>query len=435
LIEHLTQNQVEAYCLQQLRAAELLSVSDHLGECEACRRRADNASNGNKAFFALRSEVFLEAPEISSAQPLWIHPTVEETAGFVDGRLAGETLQLVTDHLTRCEQCALTVDELRAFKQQIAPTLNYEYQPSAVSIPSEGWWQRMTASLPSVFQRSPGMAFGAAFVVLLLAVGSWLVWQTVREGTPKEELVVSPPPAPPPTLTPPIEAAPVRVVAQLNDGEGQLTLNQEGQLSGADHLPPAYQKLLKEALANRRIEPSPQLKGLTRPPSSLMSSEKQGSESFVIEPVGKVLMTARPTFSWSRLDGATSYVVEVYDEKFNLSTSSGPLTTNSWMVKEPLRRGAVYSWQVKATRNGEELTSPRPPAPQAKFRVLDQAKANEIAKAKRVFASSHLTLGLLYADAGLLREAEQEFRLLRRANPNSEIARNLLRQIQSQRSN
>src|SRR6185436_11088681 len=103
--------------------------------------------------------------------------------------------------------------------------------------------------------------------------------------------------------------------------EGRLTLNQEGQLSGADHLPPAYQKLLKEALANRRIEPSPQLKGLTRPPSSLMSSEKQGSESFVIEPVGKVLMTARPTFSWSRLDGATSYVVEVYDEKFNLSTS------------------------------------------------------------------------------------------------------------------
>jgi hypothetical protein len=88
---------------------------------------------------------------------------------------------------------------------------------------------------------------------------------------------------------------------------------------------------------------------------------------------------------------------------------------------------------VKAIKEGQEVTSPRPPAPQAKFRVLDQAKANEIARAKRDFASSHLTLGLLYADAGLLREAEQEFRSLRRANPDSDVARNLLRQVQSLR--
>ena len=84
-------------------------------------------------------------------------------------------------------------------------------------------------------------------------------------------------------------------------------------------------------------------------------------------------------------------------------------------------------------KDGQEITSPRPPAPQAKFRVLDQAKANELAQARRDHRSSHLTLGLLYADAGLLREAEQEFRLLQNANPNSELARTLLRQVQSLR--
>ena len=84
-------------------------------------------------------------------------------------------------------------------------------------------------------------------------------------------------------------------------------------------------------------------------------------------------------------------------------------------------------------KDGQEITSPRPPAPQAKFRVLDQAKANELANARRAHSSSHLTLGLLYADAGLLREAEQEFRLVLKANPNSELARNLLRQVQSLR--
>lgn len=85
-------------------------------------------------------------------------------------------------------------------------------------------------------------------------------------------------------------------------------------------------------------------------------------------------------------------------------------------------------------KDGQEITSPRPPAPQAKFRILDQAKANELAKAKRAYGSSHLTLGLLYTEAGLLKEAEAELRALRRANPDSEVARNLLRQVQTLRT-
>jgi hypothetical protein len=149
----------------------------------------------------------------------------------------------------------------------------------------------------------------------------------------------------------------------------------------------------------------------------------------VIEPVGEVVLSNRPSFRWSALEGASAYVVEVYDDQFRLVATSPQLTERSWTTS--LARGKVYSWQVKATKDGEEVTSPRPPAPQAKFRVLDQSRANEIAKAKQAYASSHLTLGLLYADAGLLREAEQEFRALRRANPNSEIARSLLRQVQS----
>jgi hypothetical protein len=146
-----------------------------------------------------------------------------------------------------------------------------------------------------------------------------------------------------------------------------------------------------------------------------------------------VVLSNQPTFRWSILEGASAYVVEVYDDQFKLVASSPELTNRAWRVSQSLARGKVYSWQVKAIKEGQEVTSPRPPAPQAKFRVLDQAKANEIARAKRDFASSHLTLGLLYADAGLLREAEQEFRSLRRANPDSDVARNLLRQVQSLR--
>lgn len=340
---------------------------------------------------------------------------------------------MVADHLTICEQCALAVDDLRAFRNQIAPSLEREYHPAPALSPPEGWWHRMAASTPALFQGAPRLAFGMALTVFLLAVIGWLIWPTQPQREPKQEIVVAPAPQPQSEPVPSIPQVAAPVVAQLNDGQGQLTLNKEGTLSGADELPPAYQSMLKEALTNRRIEPSPQLKGLARPPSSLMSGDKQGSEFFVIDPVGKVLMTDRPTFTWSPMEGATNYVVEVYDEKFNLVAASPPLTKRSWALGQSLSRGHVYAWQVKAIKDGQEFKSPRPPAPQARFCVLAQAKANELTRASRAYASSHLALGLLYAEAGLLKEAEQELRSLQRANPDSEIARRLLSQVQALR--
>lgn len=430
--EHLTQKQVKDYCQQQIGVAELLSVSDHLGECEACRLRIDYAMNGDAVFFALRSEVFGEEAAISSPHLVRAHLTAEQTAGYVDRNLSGDELQMVADHLTNCEQCALAVDDLHAFRNQIAPSLEREYHPVTTPSPTEGWWHRTVASLPALFWRSPGLAFSAAVTALLLAVTGWLIWQTPREREPEQAVVVTPTP-PPPQPHPQLQPAPAPVVAQLNDGEGQLTLDQEGKLSGAEDLPPAYQSMLKEALTTRRIERSSQLTGLARPPSSLMSTDKHRSEFSVIEPVGKVLMSDQPTFRWSPMEGASVYVVEVYDGKFNLVATSPQLTNHTWKAPQSLSRGKVYTWQVKAIKDGQEFKSPRPPAPQAKFRILDQGKANELAKARRAYPSSHLALGLLYAKAGLLMEAEQELRALQKANPDSVIARSLLSQVQSLR--
>jgi anti-sigma factor RsiW len=447
LVEHLTQRQFEGYRLRQLGAAELLSVGDHLVACESCRRRVEGAGEGDGAFFALRSELFGGAAEVSATRA---HLTAEETARYVEGTLSGETLQTVNDHLSSCEHCALSVEDLRAFSDEIAPSLEREYQPEAVpsspSVPSvTGRRRRWTfASLPSLFRLSPVPAFGAALAVVLLAVFGWLMWRSTRQGEPRQEVVVAPSTQPTPVVvapTPtqpepspaPTQAPAEPAVAQLNDGGGRMALDREGRLSGADALPPAYREMLKEALAGRRIERSPQLKGLSRPGSSLMGSEAEGADFSVLNPVGDVLLDARPTFRWSALGGASLYVVEVYDDRFNLVASSPQLTARSWAAPQALPRGKVYSWQVKALKDGQEVKSPRPPAPQAKFRVLDRAKADEIARARRSYPSSHLTLGLLYADAGLLKEAERELRLLQRANPDSELARTLLRQVQSLR--
>lgn len=429
-MEHLSPKQVEDFSQQQMHASELLSVGDHLELCEACRRRVETAMNGDSTFFALHAEAFAEDGGLSA------HLTPEQTADYVDKNLSGETLQMVSDHLSSCEQCVFAVEDLRAFRNEIAPSLDREYRPAMAPVPvpaRSGWRERFG----SLFRVSPVPAFGgAALAVLLVAVIAWLVWRTPGDRDPQIAVGPTPSSQPSPSVTvatpSPQAAEPERVVvAQVNDGGRVLTLDQEGKLSGADDLPSSYQNLVAKALSTQRIEKSAQLQGLTRPPSSLMGTDNQNDRFVVLAPAGTVLLTDKPAFRWSTLESATGYVVEVYDDQFKLVATSPQLTDASWTTT--LARGKVYSWQVKALKDGQEFTSPRPPAPQAKFRILDQAKANELARAKRTHGNSHLTLALLYADAGLIQEAEQQLRLLRRANPNSPIVRALLRSLQSPR--
>jgi hypothetical protein len=423
LIEHLTQNEVGDYCRRQLCPAALLKVADHIGACEFCRQKIENELSSDTAFFALRAEVFGDAEETSPMTLARLHATAEQTAGYVDGTLAGEELQMVADHLSRCELCAAAVDDVGAFRYWIKSSLDREYQPAIAPASMWGWWNGSVASLAAFVPRPARLAVGSAFAIVLLAVTSWLVWQTLPVE-PKQESASSPTPPSQPDASP---AA--RLVAQVYDGGAKLTLDETGKLEGADDLPPAYQLMLKKALISQRIGESPRLTGLTRGYSPLMSAEKREADFGLIAPVGKMLFSDRPTFRWSPLKGATGYLVEVYDSAFNLVARSPELTNPSWAAPS-LPRGTLYTWQVRAIKDGQEIRSPRPPAPQARFRVVDQVKANELLNARRAY-SSHLALGLLYAEAGLLEEAERELRALKIANPESEIIRRLLGQIQA----
>src|SRR5262245_17338924 len=104
--EHLTQTQIEDYGRSRLPAGELLSVFNHLDLCEACRRSVERGLNGDAAFFALTSEV---RPSASTQS----HLTSEQASKYVDDLLAPEELQAVKDHVTGCEACLITVDDLR----------------------------------------------------------------------------------------------------------------------------------------------------------------------------------------------------------------------------------------------------------------------------------------------------------------------------------
>ncbi len=404
-------------------------------DCDACRLKVERALDDDGVFYALKSEALGAAAETDTLSAGQAHLTFELTSAYVDETLAEEELQVVKDHLTGCEQCAMAVDDLRAFRSQVMPGLDLEYQQPPAPAQTEIRWRRFVAAVPSLLPKSPSMVAGFALAMLLLIAAGWVVWQAIERNRkdPKiaetDPLPTTPGVSPIPTLE---DAA--MVIAQLNDGAGQVVLDGNGKLSGVDQLPPAYHQMIKEALSSQRLEKSPLLAGLPRPDSLLMrGGDRQGNKFSVINPVGIVMLSDRPTFRWSRLEGATGYVVEVYDDKLSQIIKSSQLADTSWMAPQSLKRGRIYSWQVTAIKGGEEFSSPRPPAPLAKFHILDETLANEIVQARSAYASSHLTLALVYTKAGLLYEAELEFLAMQKANPNSMILRRLLASAQAMR--
>jgi hypothetical protein len=171
--------------------------------------------------------------------------------------------------------------------------------------------------------------------------------------------------------------------------------------------------------------------GLTGRSGTLMGGGAGGVPFVLLGPLGTVVLSDRPFFRWQPLQGASGYKAAVYDPDFNRTVFSGLLTGTQWQATTPLWRGVTYHWLVTAIKDGSEIKSPAPPAPEAKFRVLERAKFEEIEQARRAYAGSHLVTGLFYARMGLLEEAEGEFQLLANSNPNSVIPAKLLQRVRA----
>lgn len=403
---HLSQQEFEQYRRSSLAPMELLAADDHLAACRQCRARLGEMVPAAQAWQTLRASLPSEGrkPE---------HLSYEELTAYVDEKLSGIQREAVESHLEICRMCDAELQDLRAFSLEMASLAPSPAEPHS--------WRRRLTELLTV--RWPVLA-GASAVLLLIA---WLFYSQLRAGrqTPPIIATVSPTLAPSSPSPAVVEGgAPTGVVA-LNDGGGRLTLDQEGRLIVQHPLPPSYEQMIKRALTSGRVE-TPDLAGLNVKTGSLMGGG-ENTPFKLLEPVAKVIESNQPDFRWQPLAGAASYTVTVYDADFNRVTTSPSLTGTEWRPPQSLPRGAIYSWQVKAMKDGREVVVPEPPASEAKFKVLEQVKAEELARARRQFAGSHLTLGLLYAQAGMQDKAAQELQALVDANQSSSLARKLLR--------
>ncbi len=435
MTEHLTDRQIKLYHDCTITAAELVGLDSHASACADCRRRLAATGQEEQKFLSLK-KVFDSASED--------HPDYERFAAYVDGTLMKEAAGLMEAHLSACRECQLMVSDLMVFRDEVAPDFNKVYAPPASSPDSTSLGRRLMASLNSAFAfKSPALTMSFALMALfIIGVVFWLVLlRSYRPRDTQPQVAQSPTSTPAPEVNaqgdnnnpaPTPEAAPEAppVLLALNDGARRVAVDKEGNLTGLDELPPAHRQAIKTALTTQQAANASALAGLGKRGGGLRGAG-DNSTFGPLNPVGKVILTDRPQLNWSRLDGASHYRIIIYDSDFNVVSSSQELTTNNWTVPRSLDRGRIYLWQVVATKDGQETKAPVPPAQEARFKVLEQSRANELSQARRSYAGSHLSLGVLYAQAGLLEEAEREFRLLLKANPNSDVARNLLRNIRT----
>lgn len=416
MTDHLTARAIASYRERTLSPEELLALDDHLQVCRECRERIAQPDR-------LAAEVAFLKRELREESAA-LHPFYEELAAYVDGGLDEVDSEVVRSHLDLCARCEAELKDLVDLKSRIS-----------------------TLSEPSG-RRRYGWLAAAAAVLALAAVGAFLVaradverleMEVAQLGAENErvrseyesarseiERLQARLPEPEPQSSPSPE------VERIADAGRTITLGPSGNVQGVDGLPPGHRALIGNALSTGRIEASPLLAGLVQAAGTLRGGG-EGAPFALLSPVGTVVRSIRPTFRWSPRDGATRYVVSVYDESFRLVVDSPPLRTTEWTPDAGFEPGEVYQWQVKADRAGMEVLSPAPPAAPARFRLLDSDEAEELAAAEGLYGGSHLLMGLLYAQAGLLDESEEELRLLRQENPESHLVRDLLRSVSNLR--
>jgi len=443
--------------------AELLASYDHLATCEACRLTLSAAAKPQQAFGN-----FLTALETEGETEIE-HLSYERIAAYVDDELDTAELAIALSHLQICSACEMRAAELQEFKTALTASVT---DPRAPQTPPT--LREKISALWSLSPRwSPLRLAGALalVVVCVLAATVFLRRQAAdlsagrlketKEDPKKTAVNVSDKQtelagpghrnenpqranqgakdagddhnaSPPQAVTNSSDrnsSGNSAALLALNDGGGQVNLDQHGNVTGVGSLSPADAQAVRSALTTGKVETAADLPELIGRSQAITRGSGNGVAFALVSPVGTVVQSDLPIFRWRELAGATAYVVNIYDSSFNQVASSPELPGTEWTASTPLAAGRVYLWQVTAIRNGERIKSPATPAPEARFRILEVAAATALEHAQASYRNSHLMLGILYLRAGILPEAEHEFHTLLLANPRSPIALRLWRNV------
>jgi anti-sigma factor RsiW len=373
----LTAETIERYLSDSLDPVkERRAVESHLPTCPTCTAAVQAVLS--EAGERLARRLAAEAAEAE-------HLDDEQLLRYVRGEVDVGEEERITAHLAACSRCRADEADLRQFRAEMDA---YDWS----SIPEEVW----SASLQEAASE-PGSP----------------------EPTGKAERPLTP---------------------GLHDGREQVRLNEDGSLCGLAALSPSLREQVRTALIARSIQAAH-----LGPPSISTGRAAPAASSFtLLAPIGTTVRSGRPRFRWQPLSGATGYTVHVVEDAIHREAAvSEPIPAKSdhpeveWTLPEetpPLQPGRLYRWYVVAVLpDGSERNSPDALEPKALFRVLDTEEAEELERAEAAASGSPLALGILYGQSGLRDEAAGELRKVVAANPDSDLAQDLLRSLRSER--
>jgi anti-sigma factor RsiW len=349
--------------LRQLRRGGLppdrtLALTRHLAACETCMALSAAEIDVDAAAHGLRERIEVRDFE---------HPDVEnELTAYVDGTLEKSESDRIETHLETCPRCSVDAADLRAASQQVRR------------------------------HGSRGLFWAAAAAALLAALLAIALLLLRRSPQPADPLPSASTHTQSPSAPAPAPRAP----------RPPPLANRE------------WETLVATALETGRVEMPEELRQVRTSREELRGTTPVPATA-TFTPAGVIVESDRPAFLWPATPGAT-YVVKVFDPDYEPVASSGELDRAEWTPLRPLPRDVRLAWEVEVRTGTRRTTIPASPDPAALFRILPDSQRRELELARRNHPDHHLLLGILYARAGLQKEAAQE---LRRASADQPEAR------------
>ena len=370
--DHPTAEELTAYRSRTLASAELLSVSDHLAECDECRKQI-----GRIDF------------ETVTAEPL----ACEELVECLDENIDPLRRRELSERLERSPESRAELEDLKKFRGELNALAANEADNRILVFP------------PAMVR----WVLPLAAAIILSAAGIW--WAMRDNGTGR--------------------------MVTLRDGDRSVLLKANGRLRGLSGVPPELMPLIAAAMRDGKVQIPESIRALAGNRETLAGAPNESSEFEARSPIATAVRERMPRFHWRALPGATHYRIRVVDWNSGnvvmTGQSDGPRT--EWTPAEALEAGKTYQWQVEALRENNVIArSPKPPEPEARFKILSDSERLKVETTGRSVGKSHLALAVAEADAGLLDDAIEQLRILAKENPNSQIPTKLLTQIKTVRS-
>jgi hypothetical protein len=408
---HLSTDEIKSYLARTLTRDDFDRVGAHVHDCETCYH----------SFLGRLQERFpilIDLDELAGLQG-W-HLEGEELAAYLEGRMDELDFECASLHLEECSPCMEKTSA--AFEH----SLEYPRLSRSARRNHALTWSRYLPGAQSI--SSPRLQLAFATVLVIASVLSlWVLIQLkpaspqVADSSPEETVS---PDVSRQQPTPPVQLGPG---AGSNTGHGvdgsmsnRMDANANSEMRKGKSQHDAMERVL---IASNLVMP-PAIEMLDRTPSITVRGTQVSIQFFtIVRPFATVVGNDRPTFAWSALDGATSYTVSVFDADLHLIKTSAPLNETHWLMPDRLERDIVYTWIVTALKDGQEIIAPLSPA-RAEFKILGKPQR---LKLNRILGrtTSHAARGVLCAEAGLLDDAEREFRIYLTLHPADERVKRL----------